>query len=235
MKIKSDIIILINDIHAATCVPPIPVARRKQNNQTVLSTASKQKNQAFHIFQSQLCVTIWKLFFFFTQMKTAGCLTCCTNTSPEALPHTSEWESLATTVQRQPWLWSPQATKEIQWEQFHSSLTIPQLIPSRSWDQEGFGWQFFCQVKMSPDGAWREGHLRKMTAMHGKILLNVQCSLSISTTMSDSLMQEECKCLLKLNCKLLTAQNALLLLRFYSWDLTCIYWMFIERNGCRCL
>lgn len=37
---------------------------------------------------------------------------------------------------------------------------------------------------MSPDGAWREGHLRKMTAMHGKILLNVQCSLSIPTTMS---------------------------------------------------
>lgn len=122
MKIKSDIIILINDIHAATCVPPIPVARRKQNNQTVLSTASKQKNQAFHIFQSQLCVTIWKLFFFFSQMKTAGCLTCCTNTSPEALPHTSEWESLAATNR---WL-------------FRGSLDYEALKPQRRYNGSNF-------------------------------------------------------------------------------------------------
>lgn len=123
MKIKSDIIILINDIHAATCVPPIPVARRKQNNQTVLSTASKQKKkQVFHIFQSQLCVTIWKLFFFFSQMKTAGCLTCCTNTSPEALPHTSEWESLAATNR---WL-------------FRGSLDYEALKPQRRYNGSNF-------------------------------------------------------------------------------------------------
>lgn len=81
-----------------------------------------KKKQAFPISQSQLCVTIWKLFFFFTQMKTAGCLTCCTNTSPEALPHTSEWESLAATNRRL----------------FRGSLDYEALKPQRRYNGSNF-------------------------------------------------------------------------------------------------